>query len=535
MTATTSRIYPFDQNRVTHCLQDDSVNQTSSALPHKRQRTKVNYFSNQPSVLPTFSPTPVLQNFDVDLFDINNFERDPFAAEYVFAINTGLHIFDAVSELFGATNTIDTSDPNVEKCIDQIIEDNNENLSVDDLGRIMDDYKSSFDLTAPLFGCASCGIREFQMGLENINRFEDWNLADLTKFKKTPEQYAAWLKIKHAFRPILSCYKGCDSQIYNFHPECVSSKLDSDGKLVELVKLCPVCSNCAANPEQGFPRYSIANGIDYGVYSRLHWLKPLSLSEEHAISLTRTYGCIVKLSGYTSSECQSAKKGHFIFFRQPQAAQQMADATSPDRPKVLPDVSEIEKYIGITFVGADQAWKSLTPNRFRNIDDLKIRPDRIYDWLEVLQAVHPSYANIIIDDSRYAIDQLTSITDKLILHAEVLSSEMEINIDKVATERPANQPVTEDEMNEAMPSDTEKSVNSTEPPIPSTSGLTEQDLGETGTNDETEPMEMHASFLTQSDPRQKNDKDEATRNVLRGLQEAFNKKGPSDTTSNLTQ
>ena len=213
----------------------------------------------------------------------------------------------------------------------------------------------------------------------------------------------------------------------------------------------------------------------------------------------------------------------------------MADATSPDRPKVLPDVSEIEKYIGITFVGADQAWKSLTPNRFRNIDDLKVRPERIFDWLEVLQAVHLSYANIIIDDSPSAVHQLTSVADKLILHAEVLSSAMEINIDKVATERPANQPVTEDEVNEAVPSDTETSVNNSESAIPSISQLLAQDFSETDTNDETEPMEMHASFLTQSDPRQKNDKHEATRNVLRGLLEAFNKKGPSDTTSNLAQ
>ena len=212
------------------------------------------------------------------------------------------------------------------------------------------------------------------MGLENINRFEDWNLAYLTKFKKTPEQYVAWLKIKHAFRPILSWYKGCDSQIYNFQPECVSSKLDADGKLIELVKLCPVCSNCAANPEQGFPRYSIANGV-----------RPVR----------------------------------------------------------------------------------------------QVRPERIFDWLEVLQAVHPSYANIIIDDSPSAVNQLTSVTDKLILHPEVLSSAMEINIDKVATERPANQPVTEDEVNEAVPSDTETSVNTSESAIPSISQLLAQDFGET--------------------------------------------------------
>lgn len=159
------------------------------------------------------------------------------------------------------------------------------------------------------------------MGLDKTKRFCDRHLSELGKFHKTPEQYAAWLKIKQKFRPVFSWFKGCNSTIYNFHPECVNTNLDADGNVIELVKLCPVCPSCADNVEQSFPRYSIANGIDYGVFSRLSWLKPLSLTEEHAISLTRPYGCIVKLSGFNCAERQSAKKGHFIFFRQAQAAQ----------------------------------------------------------------------------------------------------------------------------------------------------------------------------------------------------------------------
>ncbi|KAK4024887.1 hypothetical protein OUZ56_010382 [Daphnia magna] len=179
---------------------------------------------------------------------------------------------------------------------------------------------ASFDVKASLFGCALCDVREFQMGLDKTKHFCDRHLSELGKFHKTPEQYAAWLKIKQKFRPVFSWFKGFNSTIYNFHPECVNTNLDADGNVIELVKLCPVCPSCADNVEQSFPRYSIANGIDYGVFSRLSWLKPLSLTEEHAISLTRPYGCIVKLSGFNCAERQSAKKGHFIFFRQAQAA-----------------------------------------------------------------------------------------------------------------------------------------------------------------------------------------------------------------------
>ena len=104
-------------------------------------------------------------------------------------------------------------------------------------------------------------------------------------------------------------------------------------------------------------------------------------------------------------------------------------------------MNDIEKYIGITFVGADEAWKSLIPNRFRNIDDLKIRPQCVYDWLEVLQAVNPHYANVIIDRSLVTLQEMNGVIEKFIFNAEVLSTELEINIDKFATERPANQPV----------------------------------------------------------------------------------------------
>ncbi|KZR96741.1 Uncharacterized protein APZ42_008747, partial [Daphnia magna] len=336
---------------------------------------------------------------------------------------------------------------------------------------------------------------------DKTKRFCDRHLSESGKFHKTPEQYAAWLKIKQKFRPVFSWFKGCNPTIYNFHPECVNTNLDADGNVIELVKLCPVCSSCADNVEQSFPRYSIANGIDYGVFFRLSWLKPLSLTEEHAISLTRPYGCIVKLSGFNCAERQSAKKGHFIFFRQAQAAQQMADATKPDRLRVLPDVSDIKKYIAITFIGADQT----------------------------LQAVHPSSASIIIDDSQPIANQLNSVIHKLILNAEILSSDIEINIDKVATERPANKPIAGDEINNEPLPTTETSGNTSASTIPST--FEEEETHPPNFSNEIEPMEMHSSFLTQRDPRQKNDKEQK----CGGLHETLTNSGQPHRASTFMQ
>ena len=511
----------FGGNLISHQEPIESTSQASTPTRKRyRESTTSSFFEDPPArrrsrvptdVIPFLNPVPVMDFFDAYSFDENNFERDPFAAQHIFATNSGLHIFDRVSELFGTTNTIDSEDPKVQECIDQLVKDVNDNLSIEDLGQMSADFNKTFDLKAPLFGCASCGVREFQMGLDKTKRFRDRNLLDLNKFRKTKQQLEHLETVPRRIRPIFSWYRGCDSKIYNFHPECVDSRTNEDGVIEELVKLCPVCSNCADKPGQPFSRYSIANGVDYGVASRLHWLKPLTLTEQHSISFTRPYGCIAKLSGY-SADSQSAKKGHFIFFRQPLAPQQIANAARraarTTRP-VLPDVSDIEKYIGITFVGADETWKSLIPNRFRNIDDLKIRPQCVYDWLEVLQAVNPHYSNIFIDRSEETIDEMNGVMEKFILNAEVLSQEMEINIDKCATERPANQPVAEDE---------EENVPDT---TPTTDDGPSTENEQSNNTAEVTPLVMHASFLTERDPHRENDKNQAKTNVLLGLKETL--------------
>ena len=106
-------------------------------------------------------------------FDENNHEKDAFAVKHVFATNTGLHIFDSVSKLFCERNLIDTGDSLVEQCVDQLIKDVKSNLSVEDLSRVMKDSHRSFNLKASLLGCASYGVREFQVGADKSKRFSE--------------------------------------------------------------------------------------------------------------------------------------------------------------------------------------------------------------------------------------------------------------------------------------------------------------------------------------------------------------------------
>jgi len=77
--------------------------------------------------------------------------------------------------------------------------------------------------------------------------------------------------------------------------------------------------------------------------------------------------------------------------------------------------------------------------------DLHIRPEVVFSWLKELKAVNPYYNDIIIDESNEMRNQLKQVTERLIINAEILSSDMEITIDKFATEKPVNETVEDKE------------------------------------------------------------------------------------------
>ena len=76
--------------------------------------------------------------------------------------------------------------------------------------------------------------------------------------------------------------------LFNIHPECLTKRKGS-----YYTNLCSVCKFDIMNNE--VPKFSIANGHDYGDISRLKDLLPLSVVEMHLICRNRLYASIIKL------------------------------------------------------------------------------------------------------------------------------------------------------------------------------------------------------------------------------------------------
>ncbi|KAI9551024.1 hypothetical protein GHT06_005687 [Daphnia sinensis] len=243
---------------------------------------------------------------------LKQFERDPVIALITLAINSGHNRFRAASRLYRNTNTLDLENPDTLQIL-QTIEEEKEAGFTDNgqnpRARIVETFQYSMDLKAPLFGCACCGIRTFQMA-----------------------------------------------------------------------------------------------GIDFGVPSRIR-LPPLRLAEQYVISRARLYASVIKLTGATSAQRHTARQGHVIAFPQPESAELIAEqarATGDTGERTYPRADGLPAFISIAFI----ALKHL--NHF--------------------------YANITIDDTPEMEASLEHIVDDLIKHARVVSDDVGIAVNRLATD-----------------------------------------------------------------------------------------------------
>jgi len=120
-----------------------------------------------------------------------------------------------------------------------------------------------------------------------------------------------------------------DDVKYFLHPECVS-----EGKVW-------ICQECLGPIKKGkLPKYSVANGWDFGDPSRIGHLQPLSFVEKHLIARSRLYSSIVKISPRGAS--RRTLKGHVITFLQdgPEAVSSLL-STLPS----LGSISQIQVFL----------------------------------------------------------------------------------------------------------------------------------------------------------------------------------------------
>ena len=159
--------------------------------------------------------------------------------------------------------------------------------------------------THPLYSCASCGIRDpylnyHQVAVDELPSF----------FELSPEQYQRRKRLQQpvdfafpgrdgdlvSFRPVdiskvLSCFEAADGRVYHLHQELV------DGEAANpTVHLCKFCYKQACeNSDPVRPKMSLANGVDYGVLSRIPELDKLSCLEEMLLSEVRLYHIVAKV------------------------------------------------------------------------------------------------------------------------------------------------------------------------------------------------------------------------------------------------
>ena len=76
--------------------------------------------------------------------------------------------------------------------------------------------------------------------------------------------------------------------LYYIHPECITNRGG-----IQHTFICKMCLDDIKS--ELIPKFSVANGHDYGDYKRINTLLPLSIVEKHLISRNRIYGSIIKI------------------------------------------------------------------------------------------------------------------------------------------------------------------------------------------------------------------------------------------------
>ena len=198
---------------------------------------------------------------------------------------------------------------------------------------------------------------------------------------------------------------------------------------ISTATLCMTCKE--ALDSNKIPTYSLANGVDYGDALALG-LEELTIPEQYLVALGRVYGTVLKLTGNQNEERQAAFTGHVITFPQPSEIL-LAEIAKLNSNSIdsYPNVTNLQKFVSVVFVGARQQWDSFVPTPYSKIPEIQVNPAKIFRHLRVLKALHPAYKNIVIDDSEEMTRSLSDIPQQLLLNAEIVDGEMEQQMDKL--------------------------------------------------------------------------------------------------------
>jgi hypothetical protein len=348
------------------------------------------------------------------------------------AINTGLARFSSASHLYKEKRVLlDPNDMETRQKIESLRSEIEENFSPNMRGTIFEKYREKINTRADLIGCASCGMRAFEMG---DVKFSFRPVPEMKSLLLNAEQMSELQAIPIQYRAAVSAYTSSNGDVYHLHPQLVHASDSAIG----MDPIAALCESCESKVLQNkIPYNSIASGVDFGSAERL-CLTKLSLAEEYVISRGCVLVSIVKLTGFHSSDKQRGKKGHIISFPQPKGAILLAEKEkifSSNHGGVYPNVNNATDYIGVTFIGLKPQWDSFVATRCAEtcLPELRVRPDIVFEWLRSLKALNPLYRDIQIDDSQDMTNRLNRVADNLIENATIVDSERDIMVDRLVT------------------------------------------------------------------------------------------------------
>lgn len=406
---------------------------------------------------PTHSSTsqlylPVIQPTLEDCF---SFERKAESGQLLFAWNSGLGRFlssefinypeaECCSDILACTYT--------GSLLENIKTEIEDNLDVEQKGKLMKNFQNDFDNNAKIMGCAACGMRQPQMGQIRYLRVR---LEDLEMLQYSSEALAEFHNIPEEYRGAISSYEPQVSLVmYHLHPELVD--VQSEERIT--VMFFPPCQFSLRN--QKIPRFSIANGVDFGCPRRLG-LPNLTLVEETLIARGVLLVSIIKLTGQTTSTRQWAKRGHTICFPQPSGVSFFLEHKRIEENfhhETYPRLKSVHDNISVSFIGLRRQWDAMVAAGNVQIPELSLRPEVVFRCLKALKNLNPLYREIQIDDSEEMTNCIERLPEHLFAHATVIEDETDREIENMtvpdaATDSAPNEADSEPTMsNTSIPS-----------------------------------------------------------------------------------
>ena len=291
----------------------------------------------------------------------------------------------------------------------------NEKVSPEEMVSLAREWFAKVGRCEDVKSCSCCGIRDFhqvkEVSLEDLKLLE-LSAHDATRYRNTPAQFRKYF-----------CVHEHGGRLFWLIPELVDE---------EVVPICVSCHRQLFSKKKRpcMPPHSIAAGKHFG---RLGDLPALTDMEERMLARVRTTVNTVKLVSTTSGAAsQWGIRGHTI-------------SIPHEGPEVLasqlPDVKALTG-TKVIFVGKQTELDAVRCNpKTRQQVERVFQPrwDALVQWLRVLKAVNPLYANIVIDEIEpvEVFEYMNNLFDSISVgeHPDVVASERMSGADIANPER----------------------------------------------------------------------------------------------------